>query len=205
MLDPVHGGDLVAAGDDLVDRHFLLDQAFEDIVEHRIGRQGILVRLVGPKLGRRCLGEDVGRNHFARGAERARRDMGVAPRRQRVDLHLVKVLDRIEATIHVAVKRRIADRHFRLVASRHHHRAELVGDRHQDRAARAALQVFLGDAALGSLEHVGESGEEAVDRLTDRHRVIMATERLGAGGGVSQRFLRGIAIGQHDGAHPLLA
>ena len=81
--------------------------------------------------------------------------MLVAPARQRVDLHLVEVLDRVEAAIHVAIERGVADRHLALVAGGDHHRTELVRDRHQDRATRAALQVFLGDAFLGAFEKLG--------------------------------------------------
>ena len=59
MLDAVHGGHVMAAGDDLLDAQLMLDKAFEDVVERRIGRQRILVGLVGPEFGRRRLVDDV--------------------------------------------------------------------------------------------------------------------------------------------------
>src|SRR4030095_4670993 len=45
--DAVDCGAVVAAGDDVVARHLALDQAFEDAVELGIGRQRVLVGLVG--------------------------------------------------------------------------------------------------------------------------------------------------------------
>ena len=81
----------------------------------------------------------------ARGPERALRPVGVPPAGEAVDLALVEILDRVEAAVHVAIERGIADRHLRLVAGGQHHRPELVRDRHQHGAARPRLQVLLGD------------------------------------------------------------
>ena len=122
-------------------------------------------------------------------------------RAQPKHLRLVEILDRIEAAVHVAVERRVADRHFRLVAGRHHHQAELVGDRHQDGAARARLEIFLGDVAVGAGEQRLQRGLEAFDRRGDRHDVVLDAERLRDRGGILERVLRGVAIRQHHGAH----
>lgn len=65
VFDPVNGCLLMSAGDDLLRAHLLLDQAFENVVEHGIGRQRILIRLVGAEFGRRRLVDDVLRNDFA--------------------------------------------------------------------------------------------------------------------------------------------
>ena len=137
------------------------------------------------------------RDHLAVRPERAGRLPAVAQRAEPEHLHLVEVLDRIEAAVHVAVERGVADRHFRLVAGRHHHRARLVGDRHQDHAAGAALDVLLGDVARLAGEHSRERMLDALDRLGDRHDVVANAERLGAGGGVGEQFVRGEAVGQH--------
>ena len=127
----------------------------------------------------------------------------VAQPRQPEHLGLVEILDRIEAAVHVAIERGVADRHFRLVAGGHHHQAELVGDRHQDRAARARLQIFLGDVARQSGEQRRERRLEAFDRRRDRQDLVAHAERLGAGGGIVERFLRGELVGQHHAAHAL--
>ena len=49
-----------------------------------------------------------------------------------------------------------------------------------------------------ALEHPGERALGALDRLGDRHDVVADAERLGAGGGVGERLVRGEAIRQHD-------
>src|SRR5262249_56188211 len=72
---------------------------------------------------------------------------GVAGRGEPIDLGFVEILDRIEAAVHIAVERGITDRHFRFVARRHHDETELVRNRHENGAARARLQVLLGDIA----------------------------------------------------------
>ena len=122
---------------------------------------------------------------------------------QAIDLRLVEVLDRIEAAIHVAIERGVADRHFRLVAGGDHHQAELVGDRHQDDAARARLQIFFGDVARRPAKNAGERRLEPLHRAFDRHHVVVHAERLRDRLGVVERFLRGVAVGQHHAAHAL--
>ena len=56
---------------DVGDAHLALDQALQDVVEHVVGRQRILVLLVLAQLGRRRLGDDVLRDHHAVRPERA--------------------------------------------------------------------------------------------------------------------------------------
>ena len=48
-----------AGGDDRVGRLVMLDVALQDVVEHVVGRQRILIGLVRPQLGRRRLGQDA--------------------------------------------------------------------------------------------------------------------------------------------------
>ena len=79
MLDAVHNGHIMAACDDLVDTHFVLDQTFENIVQHRIGRQRILIGLIRSELRRRGLVDDVDRDHFTRRPQRAGRHVAIAP------------------------------------------------------------------------------------------------------------------------------
>ena len=132
------------------------------------------------------------------GPQRIVRPMRVAPARQIVDLGLVEVLHRIEAAVHVAIERGVADRHFRLVAGGHDHGAELVGDGHQDGAAGARLEVLFGDVGFAAGKHRRQRLSEALDRLLDGHDVVAHAQRLGDRGRVRQAFLGGVAIGQHD-------
>src|SRR5512132_1487056 len=115
--------------DDLGDRLLALDQTLENLVEYVIGRQRVLIGLVLAQLGARRTRENAVGDHRAIGAQRALRLPAVAQPGQPVDLGLVEILDRVEAAVHVAVERGIADRHFRLVAGGHHDDSELVGDR----------------------------------------------------------------------------
>ena len=57
--DPAHRGLVIALGDDLLHRHLAFHQAFQDRIQLVIGRQGILVGLVGLQLRRRRLGDDA--------------------------------------------------------------------------------------------------------------------------------------------------
>ena len=50
-----HGRRVEAGGDDLVGRLVLLDVPLQDVVEHVVRRQRILIGLVRPQLGRRRL------------------------------------------------------------------------------------------------------------------------------------------------------
>src|SRR5262245_25683107 len=44
--DALHCRAVMAAGDNLIDAHFILDQAFQDLVERRVARQVVLVLLI---------------------------------------------------------------------------------------------------------------------------------------------------------------
>ena len=72
-LDLLDGLEIVPAGDDLGDAHLALDEAAQDVVEHVVGRQRILVLLVLAQLRGRRLREDVLRDDDAVRPERARR------------------------------------------------------------------------------------------------------------------------------------
>src|SRR5690349_5075934 len=56
---------------DFIHRHFPVDQTFEDSIEHRIGRQAILILLVRAELRRGWFGDDAGGHHGPGGAESA--------------------------------------------------------------------------------------------------------------------------------------
>ena len=114
-------------------------------------------------------------------------------------LHLVEILDRIEAAVHVAVECRIADRHFRFVAGRHQHRAEFVGQRHEQRSAHAALHILFGDVARSPGEERREHGFETARRQARSAGCRSETpSALAQSAASSSDDLRRIAIGHHD-------
>src|SRR5207248_11013986 len=69
----------------------------------------------------------------------------VAPAAEPVHHRLGDVLDDGEPAREVAVERGVADRHLRLVAGGEHQPAELVGQRHQEVAPDARLDVLRGE------------------------------------------------------------
>ena len=190
----------MAGSDNIGNPHLAFDETLENIVENRIGRQRILVLLIFAQFGGRRLGDDVRRNDDAIRSERAFGFPAIAQFRQAKHLRLVKILDRIETAVHVAVERRIADRHFGFVAGRHHHRAEFVRQRHEQSSAHPALQVLFRDVAWKPAENRREHGLEALDRRVDRQDVIANAERLRAKGRIFERRARREAIGHHDAA-----
>ena len=163
------------------DRAVLLDVGLEDRVEHLVGRQRVLVRLVGPELGR------------GRARERALGDRGrtpVAVPREPVDHGLVDVLQHREAARRVAVERAVAHRGLALVAGREHEPAELVRQRHQVVAADARLQVLLGDVARAAREGRRQRAAVGLEHVHDRDRVEAQAERAAQRLGVLAREAR---------------
>ena len=129
----------------------------------------------------------------------------VAPVRRAEDLRLVDVLQHVVAAAHVAIERGIADAHLRLVAGGQHHRPELVGDRHQDHAADARLDVLL--RRVGALAREGRRqrvGRTLRPRLRSA-RSRSAAEQLRAFFRVVEAVLRGVARRQHHAAHAIRA
>src|SRR5215472_16821546 len=100
---------------DLGDRLLALDQTFEDLIEHIVRRQRVLVGLVLAQLRAGRTRENAVWDHRAVGTSRAIGLPGVAQPREPIDLGLVEILDRIETAVHVAIERGVADRHFRFI------------------------------------------------------------------------------------------
>src|SRR5215471_16379899 len=82
--------------------------------------------------------------------------------------HFRDVLDDGEPPRHVAVEGRVAHAILALVAGRQHEPAELVGERHQEVAADAGLQVLLGDIFLHALERLAQGALVGVEQRRDR-------------------------------------
>ncbi len=112
----------------------LFNIGLEDGIEHIVRRQGILIRLVGPKLRRGSLVEAGLRNAFF---------FAVNVARDGVDSGLGNVGDDGKSPRHVPVKGAIADRQLGFIARGQQERSELVGERHQNVAANPRLDVFF--------------------------------------------------------------
>ena len=80
--------------------------------------------------------------------------VGVAA--ERVDAGLEDVADDGEGADHVSVEGAVAGGHLAFVAGGEDERAELVGERHEERAADAGLEIFFGEAE-------GSAGEEGFE------------------------------------------
>ena len=64
---------------------------------------------------------------------------------QGINQHLGAVLEHIKATGHIAIQRGVTHCQFTLVARGQHQKIFLVGNRHEQHAAAACLEVFFGD------------------------------------------------------------
>ena len=94
---------------------------------------------------------------------------------------------------HVAVQRRVADGHLRLVPGRDDEPAELVRQRHQQRPADAGLEVLLGQVRLAAGERAGERLPESADDPLDRDLAEVDAEVDAHLAGVVARALRRVA------------
>ena len=192
----------MAAGHDLFRRHFLLDQTREDVVEHRIWRQAVLILLVRPQFRRWRPGDHPLRHDAAIRPQRAIRFVFIAPARQCEHIHFVDVLqDRIAAR-HVTVKRRVPHRHFRFVAGGQQHVAELVAQGHQQNTANTRLNVFLGSIALGMGKNARQHVLKRHHRRLDGNGIEMNPQQLGHFARVFHRHGAGKARRHHHRAHP---
>src|SRR4029078_223876 len=79
---------------------------------------------------------------------------------------------RIEAAVHVAIERGVANRDLGLVAGGDDNRPELVRDRHEEGATRSALQVLLGRVGTRAGEDLGEILGQPINGIVDREGVV---------------------------------
>ena len=107
--------------DDLLRRLALLHMQLQNLVEQLVGREAVLVGLIGPQLGRGRLGE----NSFG--------NVGlpqVPPARDPVHHHLRQIRNHRQAAVHVAIQRAVAHRHLGLIPGGQQQRPVFVGKRH---------------------------------------------------------------------------
>ena len=107
------------------------------------------------------------------------RVVDVAPARQPEDQCLEHVLDHRKAAGHVAVQRAVAGGHLALVAGGQHDAAELVGQRHQQHAADAGLDVLLGRVLRQPLELLASDALNASNSGLDGDLVVAHAQARG--------------------------
>src|SRR5439155_14819188 len=151
-----------------------------------VGRQRVLVELVVAELRARRPVDDRLRDQLAAGPL-------VEVYREAEDVGLEDVLQQREAAGEVAVQRRVADRQLRLVPGRDDEPAELVRERHQQRAADPRLQVLLGQVGLAAGERARERSRERLYHRLDLELAEVDPERLGESPRVAARQLRRVA------------
>ena len=112
MFDLVENGvnklGIMAGGDDLFWREFLLEIEFEDRIHQFVGRKGVLVELVRGELGGRGFFDHAVRDDLAVGAL-------IQSTSERPNLGLQHVPQNGQSAVGVAVQRAIADGEFRFV------------------------------------------------------------------------------------------
>ena len=177
------------APDDVGDGQPLLHVGGQDVVEHVVGGQRVLVHLPGLQLRGRRLREGPLRDGFP--PERAVGGAG-----DPVDQRLRQVADHRQPTRHVAVEGAVPDGELALVPGGEEQRAGLVGDRHEDLAADAGLDVLLGEVAGGVTEGLRERGQVGGVHRLDEHLAKGDAQPLGQ----DARVLAGV-IGAVPGRH----
>lgn len=118
-----------------------------------------------------------------------------------IDAHLGQVGDDGEAAAHVAIEGAVADGDLALVARGEEERAELVGHGHEEEAAGAGLDVFLGHVDGETFKEIAEGGLGGGDGVGDGDFVVFDAEIFGERGGVVAAVLAGDGGGQGDADH----
>lgn len=156
--DPVDGFLGKACANHLWHRLLQVDVAFEDGIEKGVGRQRVLVRLIGFEFGTWRLRDRVDGY-----------DLGCAVDVfcELIDPGFGNIADHGKATAHVAVQGAVADGHFTFVAGGENKVSELVGQRHEGESAEARLKVLFGlvwgESVEVREELVGDSFECGLD------------------------------------------
>ena len=173
--DFLHIGALKAVGNQRLYALVVFHVTLNDRVQHLISRQAVLVFLVGAQLGAGWASDDALRDRLA---ARPIRIMKVAPAGQVKHAGLDHVLDDREAARHVAIQRAVARGHLALVAGGQDNRTGLVGQRHEQRAANAGLDVLFGGVFFKALKLRRQRLLEAIEQRRDRDLVIPHVQAL---------------------------
>ena len=201
---PQHPADrifIVTASDDILGGLALLNVQLQNLIQQIVRRQAVLIGLIGAQLSGGCFGQNAFRNVGLR---------SVPPARDAVDHHLRQIRDDRQTAVHVAVERAISHRDFRLVASGQQQRSELVGERHQQIAANARLDVFFRDVggatakrfaqhAVVSLHDIGDRQSQGADAEVARqsHGILnAAAARIARGHQHAQDVVRAYGFGR---------
>ncbi len=176
-------GDLLGAAD-------ILDIGFEDAVENVVGGQGILIGLIGAKLGGGRLDQSGFGDQFPAPID----EIG-----ELVDHKFWNVGDDGEAASHIAIESAIADSHLRFIAGAEKQGAKFIGESHQEIAADARLKIFLGGILRERCEEGIEGGAVGIKDGTDGEEHELDAEVRGEEAGIADAALGGIGAGHGHG------
>ena len=169
---------------------------FQNGVQNLVRRQGILVLLIRPQLGRRRLGDSRLGNDLP---------VTIDPASQLEHFRFRHITDHRQPAAHVAVQRAVPDRQLALVAGGKHERTEFVGGRHQNQSTQTRLHIFLGHILRPIAKDRLETRLHHFKARVNADHVVLNAEIRRERLGVIETALRGIRRGHGDAAHILRA
>lgn len=124
--------------------NIVLEKELKNIIKKRIRRKRIMIGMVLEKLGRRRFRDDILRDKIKRREKWEMRKIMVEKLRKRIEMNIVKVIDRIEEEINVEIKSGIKKRNLGIVEGSKKNRKEFVRDWNKDSEERKDMKVLLG-------------------------------------------------------------
>ena len=124
-------------------RGLIIHQHLQDAIKHRIGWQAVFIFLIRAQLGAGGFVDDARINDHTLRSHHPVPVMRVAPPADVKHPRLIQILNRIIPARHIAIDGRIADRDLRFIACGQQHMPKFIGQRHQQQAAQARLDIFL--------------------------------------------------------------
>ena len=158
----------------------------ENLIEQIVGRQLVLVELVGLQFGAGGLGDDACRDALSPG-------VGVQAFRQLVDVGLQHVADQRQAPAHVAVQCAVSSGKLRLVSRRQREVPKSVTDGHDEIPADARLNVLARQLVLSAAERLGQGLLKGEVHRLDGHDLVVDPEVLSQHLGVGEGVVRAVA------------
>src|SRR6266571_1716386 len=181
---------------DFFGRAQFLDIGFEDAVEDVIGRQSILIGLVGAQLG-------GGRLFDARAGHQF--PFAIDDAREFVDHGFRHIGNYRQASGYIAVQGAVTDADFGFVSRAQNQSAEFIGESHEQIAADAGLDILLGGVFGRFGEGVGEDLAVGGKYIGDRQDNDFDSEIGGELARVAKAAFGGVGAGHGDAGDVLLA
>ena len=192
--DFFHISALEPIGNQCLNAFVVFHIALNDGIQHLISRQAVLVFLVRAQLGARGTGDDAFGYGLAAGAIRV---VEVAPAGQIKHPRFDHIFDHRKAARHIAIQGAITGGHLALVARRQHNGTRLIGQRHQQRAANAGLNVFFGGVFCQAFKLGRQGLFETLKQGGNRNFVVTHTQALDHVTRIDPADVRGVGRRHH--------